>query len=68
VVTIAPSLFHTGLTHGIRRDGGLAHKDAAFPKRMGRPRVRAHGEGALRNPMVNGLTLRLDGGQRFAPK
>ena len=70
VVTIAPSLFHTGLTHGIPKEmeDGLT-KDAAFPKRMGRPEEYAHMAKALfENPMVNGLTLRLDGGQRFAPK
>ena len=70
VVTIAPSLFHTGLTHGIPKEmeDGLT-KDAAFPKRMGRPEEYAHMARALfENPMVNGLTLRLDGGQRFAPK
>jgi NAD(P)-dependent dehydrogenase (short-subunit alcohol dehydrogenase family) len=70
VVTIAPSLFHTGLTHGIPKDmeDGLT-KDAAFPKRMGRPEEYAHMAKALfENSMVNGLTLRLDGGQRFAPK
>ena len=70
VLTIAPSLFHTGLTHGIPKEmeDGLT-KDAAFPKRMGRPEEYAHMARALfENPMVNGLTLRLDGGQRFAPK
>src|SRR5512139_190251 len=70
VVTIAPSLFHTGLTQGIPKEmeDGLT-KDAAFPRRMGRPEEYAHMAKALfENPMVNGLTLRLDGGQRFAPK
>ena len=70
VVTIAPSLFNTGLTQGIPKEmeDGLT-KDAAFPKRMGRPEEYAHMAKALfENPMVNGLTLRLDGGQRFAPK
>ena len=70
VMTIAPSLFHTGLTQGIPKEmeDGLT-KDAAFPKRMGRPEEYAHMAKALfENPMMNGLTLRLDGGQRFAPK
>jgi NAD(P)-dependent dehydrogenase (short-subunit alcohol dehydrogenase family) len=70
VVTIAPSLFQTGLTQGIPKEmeAGLT-KDAAFPKRMGRPEEYAHMAKALfENPMMNGLTLRLDGGQRFAPK
>jgi NAD(P)-dependent dehydrogenase (short-subunit alcohol dehydrogenase family) len=70
VVTIAPSLFHTGLTQGIPKDmEERLTKDAAFPKRMGRPEEYAHMAKALfENPMLNGLTLRLDGGQRFAPK
>ena len=70
VMTIAPSLFHTGLTHGITKamEDGLT-KDAAFPKRMGRPEEYAHMARAIfENPMLNGSTLRLDGGQRFAPK
>lgn len=70
VMTIAPSLFHTGLTHGIPKamEDGLT-KDAAFPKRMGRPEEYAHMARAIfENPMLNGSTLRLDGGQRFAPK
>ena len=44
-------------------------KDAAFPKRMGRPEE--YGRMAIaivENPMLNGSTIRLDGGQRFAPK
>ncbi len=70
VVTIAPSLFQTGLTQGIPKAMEEALiRDAAFPKRMGRPEEYAHMARALfENPMVNGLTLRLDGGQRFAPK
>src|SRR5262245_18938859 len=38
VVTIAPSLFHTGLTQGIAKvmEDGLI-REAASPKRMGRP-------------------------------
>jgi NAD(P)-dependent dehydrogenase (short-subunit alcohol dehydrogenase family) len=70
VVTIAPSLFHTGLTHGIPKamEDGLT-KDAAFPKRMGRPEEYALMARAIfENPMLNGSVVRLDGGQRFAPK
>ena len=44
-------------------------KDAAFPKRMGRPDEYARLAVAIvENPMLNGGTIRLDGGQRFAPK
>jgi NAD(P)-dependent dehydrogenase (short-subunit alcohol dehydrogenase family) len=70
VMTIAPSLFHTGLTRGIPQamEDALT-KDAAFPKRMGRPEEYALAAKAIfENPMLNGSTLRLDGGQRFAPK
>jgi NAD(P)-dependent dehydrogenase (short-subunit alcohol dehydrogenase family) len=70
VNTIAPSLFATGLTAGVteERAENLV-KDAAFPRRMGRPDE--YGRLAIaiiENPMLNGDTIRLDGGQRFAPK
>ena len=70
VMTIAPSLFHTGLTRGIPQamEDALT-KDAAFPKRMGRPEEYALAARAIfENPMLNGSTFRLDAGQRFAPK
>jgi NAD(P)-dependent dehydrogenase (short-subunit alcohol dehydrogenase family) len=70
VVTIAPSLFDTGLTHGIPDEMALGlTKDAAFPKRMGRPEE--YGRLAIaivETPMLNGSTIRLDAAQRFAPK
>jgi NAD(P)-dependent dehydrogenase (short-subunit alcohol dehydrogenase family) len=70
VVSIAPSLFSTGITAGIPDEFAEAlTKDAAFPKRMGRPEE--YGRLALaivENPMLNGSTIRLDAGQRFAPK
>lgn len=70
VVTIAPSLFDTGLTRGIPQPmADVLTKDAAFPKRMGRPDEYALLARAIfENPMMNGSTYRLDGGQRFAPK
>ena len=70
VMTIAPSLFDTGLTHGIppAMADGLT-RDAAFPKRMGRPEEYALLARAIfENPMLNGSTFRIDGGQRFSPK
>jgi NAD(P)-dependent dehydrogenase (short-subunit alcohol dehydrogenase family) len=70
VVTIAPSLFQTGLTQGIPKpmEDALT-KDAAFPKRMGRPEEYAMmARAVFENPMLNGAVVRLDGGQRFAPK
>ena len=70
VMAIAPSLFSTGITAGIPSEFESAlTKDAAFPKRMGRPVEYARLAVAIaENPMLNGLTIRLDGGQHFAPK
>jgi NAD(P)-dependent dehydrogenase (short-subunit alcohol dehydrogenase family) len=70
VVVIAPSLFNTGLTEGIPDEfADVLTKDAAFPKRMGRPEE--YGRLAIaivETPMLNGSCIRLDAGQRFAPK
>jgi NAD(P)-dependent dehydrogenase (short-subunit alcohol dehydrogenase family) len=70
VVAIAPSLFSTGITEGIPDEFAAAlTKDAAFPKRMGRPEEYGRLVVAIvENPMLNGSTIRLDAGQRFAPK
>lgn len=67
---IAPSLFLTGLSAKIQPEAEAAlTKDAAFPKRMGRPEEYARlAVAIIENPMLNGTTYRLDGGQRFAPK
>ena len=69
-MTIAPSLFSTGLTAGIP-DAAADNltKDAAFPRRMGKPNEFATMAIAIFEcPMMNGSTMRVDGGQRFAPK
>ena len=70
VLAIAPSLFATGLTKGIPDEFASAlTKDAAFPKRLGRPEEYAKLVAAIGdNPMLYGQSLRLDAGQRFAPK
>jgi NAD(P)-dependent dehydrogenase (short-subunit alcohol dehydrogenase family) len=70
VVAIAPSLFSTGITQGIPDEfAEMLTKDAAFPKRMGRPEEYGRLAVAIvENPMLNGSTIRLDAGQRFAPK
>jgi NAD(P)-dependent dehydrogenase (short-subunit alcohol dehydrogenase family) len=70
VMAIAPSLFATGITSGIPEDRkGALTEGAAFPKRMGRPEEYARLACAIvENPMLNGFTIRLDGGQRFAPR
>lgn len=70
VLSVAPSLFSTGLTEGIPDEFASAlTKDAAFPKRMGRPDEYARLAVAIvETPMLNGSCIRLDGGQHFAPK
>jgi len=69
-LAIAPSLFGTGLTAGIPEEFEKElTKDAAFPKRMGRPEEYGRLVIAMvENPMLNGQCIRLDAGQRFAPK
>ncbi|MDQ6696985.1 MAG: SDR family oxidoreductase [Actinomycetota bacterium] len=70
VLAIAPSLFATGLTEGIPAEAeAVLTKDAAFPKRMGKPDEYARLALAIvENPMLNGSTIRLDGGQRFSAR
>lgn len=70
VLAIAPSLFATGATAKFT-DEQVAPlvEDAAFPKRMGRPEEFAKLALAIvDNAMLNGQALRLDAGQRFAPR
>ncbi len=70
VMAVAPSLFRTGITEGIADAHAEAlTKDAAFPRRMGRPEEYGRLAVAIvENPMLNGSTIRLDGGTRFAPR
>ncbi|MFD9391095.1 SDR family NAD(P)-dependent oxidoreductase [Streptomyces sp. NPDC060000] len=70
VVAIAPSLFETGATERIPAETLAALvRDAAFPRRPGRPEEYAKLALAIvDNPMLNGQCLRLDAGQRFGPK
>jgi NAD(P)-dependent dehydrogenase (short-subunit alcohol dehydrogenase family) len=70
VNAIAPSLFDTGIVQAVPDEmkAGLT-RDAAFPKRMGKPDEFARLVVAvIENPMLNGGTIRLDAGQRFAPR
>ena len=69
-MTIAPSLFRTGLTKLAPEEmAANLTRDAAFPRRMGEPEEFARLALAIvENPMLNGSTIRLDGGQRFAPR
>ncbi|MGE4607893.1 MAG: SDR family NAD(P)-dependent oxidoreductase [Myxococcota bacterium] len=70
VVAIAPSLFDTGLTKLAPDDMKSALvRDAAFPKRMGKPEEFARlARAIVETPMLNGTTIRLDAGQRFTPR
>jgi len=70
VNAIAPSLFDTGLVAAAPDEmKAKLVSDAAFPKRMGKPDEYAKLAAAIiENPMLNGGTLRLDAGQRFAPR
>jgi len=70
VMAIAPSLFSTGITEKIPEEmAAQLTRDAAFPRRMGRPEEFARVAQAIyETPMLNGSTIRLDGGQRFAPR
>lgn len=70
VLAIAPSLFATGATAAFTDDQvAPLVEDAAFPKRMGRPEEYAKLALAIvDNQMLNGQCLRLDAGQRFAPR
>jgi NAD(P)-dependent dehydrogenase (short-subunit alcohol dehydrogenase family) len=70
VNTIAPSLFATGLTAGVSDEMATnLTKDAAFPHRLGRPDEYARlAVAMIENPMLNGDTIRLDAGTRFAPR
>jgi NAD(P)-dependent dehydrogenase (short-subunit alcohol dehydrogenase family) len=70
VLAIAPSLFATGMTAALPEEMTAAlTKDAAFPRRLGRPEEYAKLAVAIvENAMLNGQCIRLDAGQRFAPK
>lgn len=70
VTAVAPSLFATGITSRIpEKTAGELTRDAAFPRRMGRPdEYAALALAIVENQMLNGTAIRLDAGQRFAPK
>jgi NAD(P)-dependent dehydrogenase (short-subunit alcohol dehydrogenase family) len=70
VVTIAPGIFDTPLLGTLSEDvrEGLA-QSLPFPKRLGAPaEFAALVEHVVRNPLLNGVTLRLDSGMRMAPR
>lgn len=70
VVTVAPGLFETpmlaGLPPAVRNQ---LVRQALFPARVGRPEEFAAMVGQLiENAMINGTTVRLDGGVRLPPR
>ncbi|MFO1320310.1 MAG: 3-hydroxyacyl-CoA dehydrogenase [Burkholderiales bacterium] len=70
VVTIAPGLFETPMMAGLPDEAqkSLAQQ-VPFPSRLGRPaEYAALAEHVIRNEMLNGETIRLDGAIRMAPK
>jgi NAD(P)-dependent dehydrogenase (short-subunit alcohol dehydrogenase family) len=70
VVAIAPGLFETPLLAGLPEPARLALGEAVpNPPRLGRPEEFADLVWAIvRNPMLNGETIRLDGALRMAPR
>jgi len=67
VVTLAPGLFDTPLLAGLPEEARQALADTIpFPSRLGLPEEYALlAEQVLRNPMLNGETIRLDGALRM---
>ncbi len=70
VVTIAPGLFDTPLLAALPEDQRQAlGAGIPFPSRLGQPAEYAQlVEAIVRNPMLNGETIRLDGALRMPPK
>jgi NAD(P)-dependent dehydrogenase (short-subunit alcohol dehydrogenase family) len=70
VMTIAPGLFMTPLLATLPEDVQESlGRQAPFPSRLGRPDEFALlVESIIRNPMLNGETIRLDGAICMAPK
>ncbi len=70
VMTIAPGLFETPMMAGMSAEVQESlGKMVPFPPRLGRPPEYASMVGEIiRNEMLNGETIRLDGAIRLAPK
>jgi NAD(P)-dependent dehydrogenase (short-subunit alcohol dehydrogenase family) len=70
VLTIAPGLFNTPLLQALPEEAKAAlGASVPFPSRLGKPSEYADlVETIVRNPMLNGETIRLDGAIRMAPK
>jgi NAD(P)-dependent dehydrogenase (short-subunit alcohol dehydrogenase family) len=70
VCTIAPGLFDTPLLMGLPQEARDAlGATIPFPPRLGRPPEYASlARQVVENPMLNGETIRLDGGLRMQPR
>ena len=70
VVTIAPGIFWTPMLAGLLQAAqDSLGKQVPHPSRLGKPEEYAMlVESIVRNPMLNGETIRLDGAIRMAPK
>ena len=70
VMTIAPGLFLTPLLSGLPQEAqDSLGRQVPFPPRLGDPAEYADLVAAIvRNPMLNGEVIRLDGAIRMAPK
>jgi NAD(P)-dependent dehydrogenase (short-subunit alcohol dehydrogenase family) len=70
VNTIAPGVFETPMLRGLPPEAQQALSAAVpFPPRLGRPDEFASLAGEIvRNSMLNGTTIRLDGALRMASK
>jgi len=70
VVSIAPGLFQTPMMAGLPQEAqDSLGKMVPFPPRLGRPSEFASLVSEIvRNPMINGEVIRLDGAIRMAPK
>ncbi len=70
VVTIAPGIFETAMLKGLPEDVQRSLGESVpFPPRLGRPAEYADlVETIIRNPMLNGETIRLDGALRMTSK
>lgn len=70
VVTIAPGIFETPMMASLPKEAqDSLGKMVPFPPRLGRPAEFASLVGEIvRNPMLNGEVIRLDGAIRMAPK
>lgn len=70
VVTIAPGIFWTPMLAGLPQAAqDSLGQQVPHPSRLGKPEEYAQlVESIVRNPMLNGETIRLDGAIRMAPK